>query len=360
MSYLDLSEIRSIQIDHTSRCNLLCPQCARVDNGKVNSLVPLDELTVEDYKVIFPKEIIKNITQITQCGNYGDVIASNTILDCLDWLRTNGYNRYINVITNGSARTPAWWKELAKILGKNGKATFSIDGLKDTNHLYRVNSNWDKIVENIKAFIGAGGNARWDYLVFEHNEHQVEAAKFLAKEWGFKGFYVKKTNRFITNKNYKTNTSKTTTKKVNIATEVKYQSNFDRIVQEYGSWSNYVDITEIDCKFKKQKTLFVDFEARLWPCTWTAAPIYFAGKDNIQKIQLHKILDHYGWNFNSLRHDSLESILDHEWFKKELVESWHRTQNDEPIGKLMTCGRTCGTSYDFSSSSDNNRKLTTF
>jgi len=362
MSYLDLSEIRSIQIDHTSRCNLLCPQCARVTGqGKINPVMPIDELTVEDYKVIFPKEIIKNVIRITQCGNYGDVIASNTILDCLDWLRTNEYKGYINVITNGSARTPPWWKELAKILGKNGKVTFSIDGLADTNHLYRVNSSWDKIVENIKAFIGAGGNARWDYLVFEHNEHQIEAAKFLAKEWGFKGFYVKKTNRFITNKNYKTDTSKTTTKKVNIATEVKYQSNFDRIVQEYGSWSNYVDATSIECKFKKQKTLFVDFEARLWPCTWVAAPIYFTGDDNIQKEQVHKILNYYGWNFNSLRHFTLQQVLNHEWFEKKLVESWSSSYpSADAIGKLMTCGRTCGTSYDFSSSSDNNRKLTTF
>jgi len=360
MSYLDLSEIRSIQIDHTSRCNLLCPQCARVDQGKLNPLVPFDELTVEDYKVIFPKEIIKSITLVTQCGNYGDVVASNTFLDCLDWLRTNGYNRHINVITNGSARSADWWKDLAKILGKQGKVTFSIDGLKDTNHLYRVNSDWDKIIENVKTFIKAGGRARWDYLVFEHNEHQVQAAKTLAKEWKFEGFYVKKTNRFISNKNYKTDTNKTMTKKINIAKKVKYQSNFDEIVQEYGSWSNYVDITEIECKFKKQNALFVDFEARLWPCTWVGAPIYFSRKDNIQKQQIHKILNHYGWHFNSLRHFNLQDVLNHEWFNNKLIESWNGLQSDNPIGKLMTCGRTCGTSYDFSSSSENNRELTTF
>lgn len=360
MSYLDISEIRSIQIDHTSRCNLLCTQCARVDRGKLNPLVPMDDLTVEDYKVIFPKEIIKNIIIVTQCGNYGDVVASNTFLDCLDWLRTNGYNRHINVITNGSARSADWWKELAKILGKEGKVTFSIDGLADTNHLYRVNSNWNKLRENIKTFINAGGRARWDYLVFEHNEHQVEAAKVLAKEWGFEGFYVKKTNRFINNKNYKTDTSKTSTKKINMAKEKKYQSNFDEIVQEYGSWSNYVDSTEIECKFKKQNALFVDFEARLWPCTWVGAPIYFAGADNIQKQQIHKILTHYSWHFNSLRHYNLQEVLNHDWFKSQLIESWHGKQSDNPIGKLMSCGRTCGTSYDFSSSSEDNRKLTTF
>jgi hypothetical protein len=192
-------------------------------------------------------------------------------------------------------------------------------------------------------------------------KHQVEAAKVLAKEWGFKGFYVKKTNRFITNKHYHSNKKDEDTENINMATKVKYQSNFDQIVQEHGSWFNYVDATKIDCKFKKQKTLFVDFEARLWPCTWVAAPIYFAGKENVQKQQVHRILNHYGWDFNSLRHSTLEQVLNHIWFKKELVESWSGSfYSADPIGKLMTCGRTCGTSYDFSSSSDSNRQLTIF
>ena len=405
--YLDISEIESIQIDHTSRCNLLCPQCARVVKGKVNPNLPMGELTVDDYKIIFPKEIIKNIKLITQCGNYGDVVASNTILDCLDWLRTNGYKGHINVITNGSARTASWWKELAKILGRHGKVTFSIDGLRDTNHLYRVNSQWDKIRQNIKTYIDAGGRARWDFLVFEHNEHQIEKAKALAQKLGFESFYVKKTSRFISNRNYVKNTSveqidvkikqepekdivlKSNTEPwefVSVPDTItiqdrefgaldkpskEHQTNigsFDNIIDKFGSWDNYVNQTEIDCKFRKQKALFVDFEARLWPCTWTGAPIYFEGKNNVQKIQLHKILDHYGWNFNSLRHHSLDDVLNHSWLKAELETSWRQVMNPKKkwwkrnaaIGKLMSCGRTCGTSYDFSSSSEKNRELTTF
>ena len=187
----------------------------------------------------------------------------------------------------------------------------------------------------------------------------IEKAKEFAKELGFENLHVKKTNRFINNKNYISNTSKKDSK-VQPAKGIRFQSDFDKIVEEYGSWSNYVNITDIDCKFQQQKALFVDFEARLWPCTWVGAPIYFSGKNNIQKVQLHKILDHYGWNFNSLRHFSLDSVLNHEWFKQELVGSWSRTQDDEPIGKLMSCGRTCGTTYDFSSASKGNRENTVF
>ena len=43
---------------------------------------------------------------------------------------------------------------------------------------------WDKVERNMRAFIAAGGRARWDYLIFEHSECDVERAEQLAKEVG--------------------------------------------------------------------------------------------------------------------------------------------------------------------------------
>lgn len=367
MQFLNIEEIESVQIDHTSKCNLLCPQCARVYNGNVNPEMPIDELSIEDYKKIFIPEIIKNVKVITQCGNYGDIVASSNILDCLNWLRVQGSNANFNIMTNGSARNKEWWKELAKIINGMGKVVFSIDGLGDTNSVYRVNSNFNKIIENVKYFIEAGGKARWDFLVFSHNEHQVEEAKNLAKDLGFIEFNVKKTNRFINEKNYqgwvKTELSdRVKTKKTEYTIQAptkKYQANsssqFDDIIKEFGSWNNYINNTKIDCKFRKQKSIFIDFEARLWPCTWTASGMYHYGS-NSQKNQIQKLLNYYGFDFNSLRHFSIEEILNHEWLNKSLVKSWNLSMESTPVGKLMCCGRTCGSIYDFSSSSDSNRE----
>jgi len=371
MKYLELGQIESIQIDHTSRCNLLCPQCARVYKGSVNPEMPIGELTLDDYKAIFTETLIKNVKLITQCGNYGDVIASNNILECLRWLRQQGSNAFINIMTNGSARNKDWWIELADIIGDRGKVVFSIDGLTDTNSIYRVNSNFDKIIENAKTFISANGKARWDFLVFSHNEHQVEEAKKLAQDLGFIEFNVKKTNRFVNEKNYQgwvktklVDTVKTKKSEYSIqAPTQKYQAasslQFDQIVKEFGSWNNYIDKTSINCKFRNQKSIFIDFEARLWPCTWTASGMYHYGV-NTQKEQLRQLLDHYGYNFNSVRHHSLEQILNHEWLNSKLVESWELKIDSKPVPKLMCCGRTCGGIYDFSSSSDKNRERTVF
>ena len=38
--------------------------------------------------------------------------------------------------TNGSARNEKWWGDLSKTLGPNGYVVFSIDGDKETNHIY--------------------------------------------------------------------------------------------------------------------------------------------------------------------------------------------------------------------------------
>ena len=67
---------------------------------------------------------------------------------------------------------------------KNVIMSFSIDGLEDTNHLYRQDVEWDKIMERAKKFIGAGGRAEWKFIIFRHNQHQVEEARSLSKELG--------------------------------------------------------------------------------------------------------------------------------------------------------------------------------
>lgn len=336
MSYLTIDEVRAFNIEHTSRCNLKCPQCARVVDGKINPMLNMQDVSLGYYKWLFPKAFCNQLDFIFFCGNYGDPIASATFFDCAKYLAENGVR--LSIHTNGSLRGTRYWKELASILNSNGKVIFSIDGLSDTNSKYRVNSNFEKIIENVKSFIRAGGIARWDYLVFDHNYHQVEEARGLAKKLGFKSFNEKKTKRFINNKNYKSN---------------KGEGKFGSIIERYGSWKNYIDQTKISCRYKKDKTLYIDFDMNVWPCCWVGAPLFFYGDDNIQKNQLLNLMSKYEEGFNSLYYYSLEEILNHRWFKYDLMNSWSKTMDE---GKLMTCGRTCGTEYKFSGDDDSNKK----
>ena len=66
----------------------------------------------------------------------------------------------------------------------------------DTNHLYPIGAKWDPIVENVTAFINAGGRARWQWIMMNPNEHQLEEAKRFAKEIGFSEFIEKVSFRY--------------------------------------------------------------------------------------------------------------------------------------------------------------------
>jgi MoaA/NifB/PqqE/SkfB family radical SAM enzyme len=104
--------------------------------------------------------------------------------------------RMLSMDTNASLRSTEVWKQLGKISERTGAAIiFSIDGLEDTNHIYRIDTNWKLIMRNMKTFIDAGGYSDWKFLIFEHNQHQVEKAKQLAKQSGVKNFITEPSSR---------------------------------------------------------------------------------------------------------------------------------------------------------------------
>lgn len=193
--------IRSMHAELTDKCNAGCAMCPRyVDFGaKVNPNLPLTEVTVEDFRRWFPPSFVGQMIKFYACGNYGDPIVARDCLDIYQYLRSANDAIILGMHTNGSARTPDWWAALGATMNKEGRdfCTFSIDGLADTNHLYRRRTDFDRIMANVQAFIGAGGIAHWDFIVFDYNEHQVEEARDLARRMGFENFNIKRTTRWF-------------------------------------------------------------------------------------------------------------------------------------------------------------------
>ena len=196
--YLKYDDIRRVSVEITSRCNAACPQCPRTDNP----ILPAAELKMEDIQRIFPKEFCSQLDLIYMCGNYGDAMTSNTTIPAIEYWHRMGVPQ-ISVYTNGSGRNSDWWQALAQAMtGENDSVIFSIDGLADTNSIYRRNTNWDRIMQSVNSFIQAGGKAVWHYLIFEHNQHQVESARALAEKLGFVDFVPKATSRFVAQEIY--------------------------------------------------------------------------------------------------------------------------------------------------------------
>ena len=125
------------------------------------------------------------------------IVAKDT-LEIFQYFTEHNANMWLSMNTNAGAKDIYWWAKLAEVIGRRGAVIFSVDGLRDTNHLYRQNVVWDNVERNMQAFIDDGGRARWDFLIFQHNEHQVEEAEALANQWGCEKFIKKKSGRFIT------------------------------------------------------------------------------------------------------------------------------------------------------------------
>ena len=187
-------DIKSIHLEVTSKCQARCPMCPRrLRGGPMLDSLYLEEISLDLFKKWFPQQFIKQLNHVYMCGNLGDPMIAKDTNKIFRYMRETNPGMSLQMHTNGSGRTEKWWQELAEL---NVKVVFGIDGLQDTHSLYRINTDWNKIIKNAKAFIKAGGDARWDMLVFKHNEHQVEKCEDLSKMLGFKGFSVKHTTRF--------------------------------------------------------------------------------------------------------------------------------------------------------------------
>lgn len=193
--------LKYLHIELTNHCNAACPMCPRfIRNSEIiDPTLILSQITLDKFKEFFPKEILQNIERVTFCGTHGDPMAAKDIIPIIRYLLEVNPEMGITANTNGGLRSTDFWIELGEVL-KNTvhEITFSIDGLEDTNHIYRRHVSWDKVINNATAFISQGGIAYWDFLIFKHNEHQIDQAKNLSQHMGFKKFFSKRALGFST------------------------------------------------------------------------------------------------------------------------------------------------------------------
>ena len=334
-------EISHVHFEPTQRCQALCSMCDRTDNHHIKNY----EILIEQFKKIIDADFAKQLNSFLMCGNHGDPMIGKDTLDMYKWLRYNNEKLYLHMTTNAGGRTDNWWKELAKVFGKNGRVTFSVDGLEDTNHLYRVNVDWKKVENSMDVYTQAGGKGIWNFLIFKHNEHQVEEAERMAKLFGLE-FIKKKTGRWVQSfKGNKINEKKTS-KGNNIKPPVdkKYQNKsvneYEKLIDKYGDFNSYLDVAEIKCKSLETKEIYISAEGLVTPCCWTAGRLY-KSYEKIKQNQIWSCIDDLK-NINAL-HKPLREIIEGEFFRK-IEKSWKLPSCDR--GKLKVCSEKCGTGFD--------------
>lgn len=347
-------DVRTIHLEITSKCNASCPMCGRNKfGGPENEFLPQSELSLDDMRRMLPEDFVGQLQKVYMCGNYGDPIAAEDTLEVFEWLRSVNPNIRLGLHTNGSARTPAWWARLGSILsGKWDYCKWGIDGLEDTNHLYRRGTSWRKIIENAEAFIGAGGVAQWEYIVFRHNEHQIEEARLLSERMGFRQFRTKKTGRFFSNTRLEGKDSQEVWSRngmveyhIEKPTDPAYHNDSlakeTELIERYGGMMQYLDQSCVKCKVSEDKSLYISAEGLAFPCCWTANQLY-VWYWPYRKSEIWTLLDHDTDNVNALK-IPLKDIIEGKYFNR-ISDSWNLPSIAD--GKLRVCAKTCGTSFD--------------
>ena len=173
--------MKQIHVEASTFCNARCPLCPRSLYGyKVEGVYPEVHLQLDKFKECLAQFPERELVYFN--GNLGDPMMNPNILEL-----ASATGCHTSITTNGSIGSKNTWQQLAK---HNVQVVFSIDGLEDTNHLYRQDVEWNKVIDRVKWFINAGGYATWKFIVFRHNMHQVEQVKELSKEMGFKDVWI--------------------------------------------------------------------------------------------------------------------------------------------------------------------------
>lgn len=338
--FLDLNKIKQLTIESSSFCNLHCPQCPRFDeHGFLDKNLTPGHLSFDNFSKNFDLKYLPNLKYMKFEGDYGDPVMNPEIGNFVDFFKD--INR-VDINTNGSIRNKKWFSEIAAY--KNVHVVFALDGLEDTNHIYRINANWEKTIENAKSFISAGGNATWKYIVFKHNQHQIEEARQLAKDLGFMDFQVQYSNR---------NFFGTTIWPVYIDGEFHYDlemaDGIEFVTKSHNVANSIDEFTSPQCSWNQHGDMYINHEGYVLPCCMTSGTTW---KNTMSDRLFRKIIGNL--NDINLNIHSISDIAQSDFYKFKLKNSFDSIKTCHNIcigncskGSVLGAGRIDTIDIDF-------------
>lgn len=329
-----------IQFELSSMCNALCLGCVRTDNDNFNRSKPAIPkkkiVSVETIVKLLTSPAMQTINTLEFCGTIDEPLMHPDFFEIIDKAYDINPNYRIVIHTNAGIRSVDEWAKLALSLQRfktQHKVLFSIDGIGDTHEFYRQLTSYDRIIENAKSFITAGGNAVWQFLIFPWNQHQIEDASKLSEEMNFSGFITRRDRSVITNlgKEVVLKRKEANLKKANVE-----NPSMAELLETYKPIEN----AKIFCENKKEGMYFVSHDSRLWPCCFIPNGFFQYPPIKVDFLK-QRLYNNYGESFNDITRTSVEDIVNSPFFKNDLVESWDNTVSTGPCGKITRCAETC-------------------
>jgi MoaA/NifB/PqqE/SkfB family radical SAM enzyme len=348
---LTLDQVRRIHVELTTRCNARCPMCMRNYRGfEYNSGYPDCELSLEQFKHILTPDVLAVVMQpdppingrvpinygfqgVSFNGNLGDFASASDAAEIVEYLVAQNVNVYIN--TNGSLRNTTWWSRLAHPRVTVG---FALDGLADTHILYRQDTDWNKIINNARSYISAGGRAIWRFVPFEHNQHQESECQSLAKEIGFEYFENiydgRDSTPVFTRTGEYSHQIGPDSRPPNAIPKIKDLLHSHVTWFDAGTVRSAKDKPELNlrCIHKLNREIYIAADGSVYPCCYLGFypnSMKHPGNDQIRPLIYQN---------NALEHDLVYCL---NWFD-QVEQSW--VKESIAAGRLYTCVNSCGQS----------------
>lgn len=183
---------KTIRLEASTFCQLKCPSC-ETTQGKTHEKLGGGFLKLQ----YFQKIVDENpwLTHI-ELSNWGEIFLNPDILDIIKY----AYSKNVALTSSNGANLNTVKKEVLEALVKYKfrHITCSLDGASQATYsIYRQGGNFERVIENIKIinhykrlYKSKFPLLTWQFVVFGHNEHEIEAVKQLAKSLNMK-FYIK-------------------------------------------------------------------------------------------------------------------------------------------------------------------------
>lgn len=313
----------SIHLEINNVCNASCPMCYDRnyinENGDLRSHPRSSNVNLSMQKLTgwFDNKFYEShsLKKLTICGTESEPTLNPDLGPMICYVKDRQRATLVRVSTNGSTNNQDWWFSMGRLMRKYGSSVqfiFSIDGIGDSHEMYRLGTSYEKTILNAKAFIAGGGSAIWQFLVFRHNEHQVDVGRKLASELGFYDFYLKYSNYF----------------KRDGIERLQYRHMGEQYSLEESTRSQEacedaaITNTSISCYSFGSREVFIDYEGYLYPCSWFKSSL--RGSFGIKSPDdAWRVVREFRTKRCSLDNRSIHQILGDKQLWKDLSDAWN-------------------------------------
>lgn len=177
----------ALRIEASSVCQLACPSCPTA-SGETHKVLGKGHLSPEKLERLLSENPGK--IDVIELSNYGEAFLNPKLVEIFRIAHEHGVALTINNGANLNNAKDEVLEGLVRysVLG----LTCSIDGAsQETYQIYRKRGDFDtvighirKINEHKRRYNSAYPRLCWQFVVFGHNEHEIDKARAMAKELG--------------------------------------------------------------------------------------------------------------------------------------------------------------------------------